>query len=240
VRGRLLSTREGTIALGIGAAALAGLIVFAYVKQYRATVNESAAPVNVLVARSLIEAGTPGDVVGQKEQFQITSVPKDELKVGAIRDPASLQGRYATADIFPGTQLTVAAFGGLTGATLGTQLVDAERAVAVPVEGPAGLIGAVQGGDKVDILVAIDGNSGPVVRTLLQNVYVLVPPVPAAGGIGGGTGGGNLTLRVTSRQAARLAFASQHGKLWLVLRPRSGATASQPSVVTTEQILAGR
>jgi Flp pilus assembly protein CpaB len=238
VSGKLLATREGTIALGVGAAVLAGLIVLAYVNQYRRSVDEGTSAVRVLVARNLIEKGTPGDVVGRKEQFQVTETSKDHLQVGALTDPSLLRGRVAASDIYPGEQLTAADFT-YAGPSLGTQLVDRERAVAVPVDNTHGLVGQVQTGDHVDILVGGSGDRGAVIRPLLQDVLVLSAPTPAGGGIGN-AGGSSLVLRVQLQDAAQLAFAADNGKIWVVLRPRTGAKNSHPSTVTSDKLLSGR
>ena len=52
--------------------------------------------------------GTSGTIIAKKELFQVASLPKDDLKVGAISDPAYLNGRVAAGDIFPGQQITTA------------------------------------------------------------------------------------------------------------------------------------
>jgi len=38
--------------------------------------------------------------------YASTTIPPEEVEVGAIADPAYLRGRTAAADIFPGQQLT--------------------------------------------------------------------------------------------------------------------------------------
>ena len=42
---RLLTTRRGTMALGIGAAVLAGIVLLAYLNQYRNNLANSSKPV---------------------------------------------------------------------------------------------------------------------------------------------------------------------------------------------------
>ena len=237
VSGKLLATREGTIALGVGAAVLAGIVILVYVSQYRRSIDEGAAPVGVLVARSLIESGTSGDVVGQKEMFQVQSTPQDQVKLGAISDPALLRGHYAVNDVYPGEQITAADFAGVTGSAVGTQLVDRERAVAVPVDSPHGLIGTVQAGDKVDMLVSIAGNGGAVMKTLLQDIYVLQPSVAGGGGIGSQGASSNMIVKVNPYQAAKIAYAAENGKVWIILRPRSGGKSAPPTTVTSTTIL---
>jgi Flp pilus assembly protein CpaB len=49
----------------------------------------------------------------------------------------------------------------------------------------------------------------------------------------------NVTVRVTHEQAARLAFSSENGKVWIVLRPRTGAKPTPPDLVTLETVLFG-
>src|SRR5438477_8325685 len=106
----LFSTRRGSILVGIGAAALAAIVVFVYLHNYRNSLNSAAAPASVLVAKNLIQKGTSGNIIGQTQQFQVASLPKKELQLGALTDPAALNGRVAAADIYPGQQLTVAEF----------------------------------------------------------------------------------------------------------------------------------
>ena len=62
----------------------------------------------MLVAKNLIPKGTSGIVIAEKQLFQAATLAKDDLKVGAISDPAYLNGRVAVADIFPGQQITTA------------------------------------------------------------------------------------------------------------------------------------
>ena len=49
----------------------------------------------------------------------------------------------------------------------------------------------------------------------------------------------NVTLRTTPYQAEQLAFASDNGKVWLVLRPPTGAQPSPPSLIDVESLLLG-
>ena len=58
---KLLSTRGGTVALGGVAALMAGFVLLLYLNQYRSSVNANSEPVTVLVAKTLIEKGMPGD-----------------------------------------------------------------------------------------------------------------------------------------------------------------------------------
>jgi Flp pilus assembly protein CpaB len=48
-----------------------------------------------------------------------------------------------------------------------------------------------------------------------------------------------VTLRATNAQAEKLAFGSDNGKIWLVLRPAAGARRVKPGLVTVETMLLG-
>jgi hypothetical protein len=56
---RLFATRKGAVAVGLAAAAVALVLLLVYVKQYRHNVSATAQTTQVLVARSLIQKGTP-------------------------------------------------------------------------------------------------------------------------------------------------------------------------------------
>jgi Flp pilus assembly protein CpaB len=77
---------------------------------------------------------------------------------------------------------------------------------------------------------------------MLRLVMQDVPVVTVAKGGGAGAGGSttsNVSLRVTDRQAAELAFATDNGKVWLALRPPTGAERVRPGLVTIETMLLG-
>ena len=103
---KLSQSRGWTLVVGIAAAVLAGVLLVVYLVQYRSSVNETTAPTPVLVAKNLIPVGTSGTVIAEKQLFQGATLAKDDLKVGAISDPAYLNGRVAVVDIFPGQQIT--------------------------------------------------------------------------------------------------------------------------------------
>ena len=231
----LFTTRRGSLLVGAAAAVLAGIILLAYLHQYRNSVNSASAPVSVLVAKNLIQKGTPGDIIGTSSQFQVASVPKGQLQVGALTDPAALSGRVAVTDIYPGQQLTAAYFAFAPPGTLQTKISGSDRAIAVQIDAEHGMVGQIGAGDHIDIFVGVNrlgsGGSQPIIKLLMDDITVLRAPV--------GTGSGLYTLRATGRQAAVLAFASDNGKLWFVLRPASGAKTVNPGFISAQSLLLG-
>jgi Flp pilus assembly protein CpaB len=241
---KLLSTRGGTVALGGAAAVMAAFVLLLYLNQYRSSVSADSEPVTVLVARTLIEKGMPGDVVGLNRLFQSDEAPKSQVKDGAITDPSTLRGRVAVEDIYPGQQLTVADFAGTTDA-IGAKLAGKHRAIAVPLDAARGLVGRVEPGDRVDVLAGFNvlGNSAggqgrPVVKVMMQNALVLDAPAETAAGLAAAQTA-NVVLRVSRDQATEIAWAVDNGKIWLVLRPRAGAPPTRPGVATAESVLTG-
>jgi Flp pilus assembly protein CpaB len=232
---KLLTTRRGTVTLGVIAAVIAGIAVLVYLNHYRNSVNAKAQPISVLVAKSLIQKGTPGEVVATTGLYQTTSIPKDHVKTGALVDPATLTGKVALADIYPGQQITEADFGA-GGNALTQQLARTQRAVVVPLDSPGEVGGQIAAGDHVDVWVGVNaqsanGVSRPLVQEVMQDMYVL-----NAGTTNGGTASGNVTLRATPHQAGELIYASSNAKIWLVLRPVVGSV-TKPPVITANDLL---
>jgi len=230
----LFSLRRGSILVGVAVAVIAAIVLFAYLHAYRNSVNNPNANVSVLVAKHLIEKGTPGDIIGTTGQYQVSAIPKGQLQVGALTDPATLAGRVAATDIFPSQQLTAASFVYAAPGTLSTKLVGTDRAIAVSMDATRGMAGQIAAGDRIDIFVGLNSagihGSQPVIKLLMSNVLVLRAPY--------GTGGA-YTLRVPEAQAAQLAYAVDNGHLWFVARPASGAKVQLPGLVTAQTLLLG-
>ena len=247
---KLFSTRGGTLILAGLAAVLATVAVLVYVHNYRSSVKSGGVPATVLVASKLIPKGMPGNLVATQHLFQATAIRESQVRTGALSDPSSLAGRVAATDIYPGQQLTDVDFT-FSGGTVATNLAGAERAIVLPLDAAHGLIGTVNPGDKIDVyvgfnLIAVDsagrpaGSSGrPVLRLLAQNVPVITIGGVNRGGIGASNTGTTVTLKVSPVQASELAFASDNGKIWLVLRPPTGGQSTPPNLVTAETILLG-
>jgi Flp pilus assembly protein CpaB len=230
----LFSTRRGSVLVGAAAAVVAGIVLVVYLHQYRNSVNSTQAPAAVLVASQLIPKGTPGDLVGSSSQFQVGSVPKAQLAVGALTDPAALTGRIAVRDIYAGQQLTAADFLYTSPDALQNKISGTDRAMNVSIDPQHGMIGLIGNGDRIDIFVGLNklGTNGgePVIKLLLSNVLVLRAPLG---------GGGMYTLRVPQAQAAWLSYAADNGRLWFVLRPASGAKVQNPGYITARTLLLG-
>jgi Flp pilus assembly protein CpaB len=233
---KLLATRRGTVLLGIAAAVLAAILLVVYLNRYRASFKSSNVAAQVLVAQRLIQAGAPGNLIASGRQFQVASIAKGEVRPGAITDPSTLRGLVATRDIYGGQQLTMADFTTAAPDALQTKLTGTDRAIQLPFDAPHGLTGQIQAGDHVDVyaLLNVQGPTGthPSITQLMDNALVLRTPAT-------GAASGTVVLRGKGLKTAELAWASDNGKLWLVLRPASGAKPVKPGLVTLQGLLLG-
>jgi Flp pilus assembly protein CpaB len=242
---KLLSTREGTF----GFAALAGMLaiglLLVFMRGYKNSVDEGAQPVTVLVAAESLPKGVAGNMIAEKGIFQATGFKRDQVKDGALTDPASLQGQVAVHDIVRGQQLTAADFSRPTNPVL-SRLADDQRAITIPLDSAHGMVGQIQTGDHVDVFAGFQvqpattgGRARPVMRVLLQNIEVLEAPAAPKGGLGGQAQTQNVVLKVSDKDAPQLAFSIDNGKVWISLRPPAGAKQDPPSLVTLDRLLLG-
>src|SRR6188472_2866069 len=74
---RMLSTRRGTLAVAGVCALIGAAMLMIFLSRYRESVAGAAAPTPVLVATSLIQKGTSGDVLAEKHQFETVTRAAD-------------------------------------------------------------------------------------------------------------------------------------------------------------------
>jgi Flp pilus assembly protein CpaB len=241
---KILSTRRGTLGLACVAAVVAGVALLIFVNSYKRTLDANAEPVTVLVARDALPKGSSGDLIAKKGLFEATGLKREQLEEGALTDPASMLGMVTTHEIVPGQQLTTSDFAKPTDPVM-SGLAAGDRAMTIALDSAHGMIGDVQAGDHVDVLAGFQvqpdgsGRPRPVLRTLLQDVEVLKAPKESTKQAMGAAQTQNVVLRVPEKSSPELAFSSDNGKVWIVLRPQAGADQSPPSLVTLDRLLLG-
>jgi pilus assembly protein CpaB len=233
-----LNSRTGVLTIAAIAAFFAAILVFAAINSARKDSTNASAPVTVLVANQLIPKGSSGQALAEGHLFRTARVGEQTLVPGAVTDVSQIKDKVATQDVYPGQQISARAFatsdGGLT-----TRLGPGDRAVAVPLDSAHGLVGDIAAGDRVDVLAGFNvqgatGGTRPVMKPLASNVLVLKTDKTGAGS----SSNSNVTLRVSASMATKLAFASENGKVWLVLRP-AGAKEAPSTPVSANSILFG-
>jgi pilus assembly protein CpaB len=224
----LLATRRGTLAVALAAVIIAAGIIVLALNRYRHSVNTSNSVESVLVANKPIEKGTPGATLVAQGMYAPAKVLEKRVSPGALTDAAALSGRVAVTNILPGQQLTLTDFA--YGGGVATELAANQRAIAIPLDASHGLSGILQTGDHVDVYSGFNAAAGAQVKLLISNVLVLEAGVGGSSGVvGGGNSSGQVVLAVNTNQAAEIAYASDNGKIWLVLRPGNAKNASRTS-----------
>ena len=230
----MFSTRRGAIITAVIAAALAAILIFAFVSNYTKSSTTAAVNTPVFVSSGFIPRGTPATVIASGQLLVRTTVPSTHVVVGAISDPSELQGKVAVQDVYPGQQVTAADFA-VGDVSLASQLTGSDRAISVPVDATHGLIGFVHAGDHVDVLASLSsGGSASQVTTMATNIDVLSAPSGGSGGVGSSSSGDSIVLRVTPKQASALAYASDNGRIWIVMRPPVGAIGTTTASTGTK------
>jgi Flp pilus assembly protein CpaB len=223
-----MSSRGWAIALGIGAVVLAAILLVVYLDRYRSRVSGENAPTPVLVAKQLIPRGTSGSIIASQSMYAPTTLPRKQVEVGAVSDPQFLVGRAAAADLLPGQQFTATDFAASDTSSVDSQITGTQRGVALSIGGVNAVASQVQAGDSVDVYIGVAG----VVKLFRSNVKVLaIPTTP------GPVGGGNLIVRVETKDVANWEYASTNSQLYFVIRPVTGAKPTKKATANTATIL---
>lgn len=210
--GQLLATRRGALSVAAIAAVLAGVLLFLFVQHYKKNPTPvAAAPSNVFVfvAGKYIPAGTPASTIGQSGLLRRTEIASTQVQAGAITDPSAIAGEVSATAIQAGQQVTAADFT-KTNITLGAYLTGDQRAIAVPLDASHGLTSYIGQGSTVDVM----DDAGGQITMVAQNVSVLENT------------GGIVVFRASDKLALQLAGLADNTKIWLTLRPPTGATDS--------------
>jgi len=238
----MLGTSRRPIIAGVAALVLATILLLVYLNHYRNSVKSSNASSSVLVAQAFIPKGTSATDVAEKGQWELTALPKDELKPDAVSDAALFKGQVALNDIYPGQQLTVTDFGvtpisaSLSGsdALLGEgKRAGTYRALSLPLDTTHGIVPQAQTGDTVDVYTLLGGT----MALLMENVLILAAPNQVATNTTA-PASGNYIMRVPVTMVPRFAWATDNNaKLWFALRPQKGAKPAPDIKVTSANVL---
>ncbi len=240
----MLGTPRRAIIAGVAALVLATILLLVYLNHYRSSVKSANANVTVLRAKVFIPRGTTAQAMARKGLFEVTAIPQDQLKNGAVTDAAVLHAQVALDDLYPGQQLTTSDFGttatssALSGSSvlLGTRgATGTWRAIAIHLDASHGIMPQIQTNDHVDVYTQIGATMG----LLMQNVYVLAAPNQVATGTAAPTSA-NYILRVPTKEAARFAFAADNGKIWFALRPQTESKPAGAAPVTESTFFSDR
>jgi len=227
VRKRLLFI----IALLCGLAAAVG--VYLYLDRMEQTYRRTGDFTTVVVAREPIPARTPI----KRDALAYRELPAAYVHPDAYRKIEDVIGKAATSAIIPGEQVLKSrtAMIGEASEDLALALNPGERAVSVAINEVSGVSGLLKTGDRVDVAVTFDletgGETASYTSTVIQNVRVLAAKrTSASGEQREGSRSQTVVLAVTPTQAQHLVLGSERGTIRILLRsPADGEIVSIPS-----------
>ena len=146
-----MRSRGLVVVLALILASIATAGVFLYSQGVKKDAIEGGDLRDVIVSKVDIPANTPVDPLIEQEEFEILQVPADAVVDGAVTDLSQLRGRTTTAHILAGEQIPAARVQGgiIPGGILG--IPEGHQAVAVSMDAPRAIAGAIAGGDHVTI-----------------------------------------------------------------------------------------
>ncbi len=233
--------------------ALVGVIlVFSYAQGADQRAVQNLAPVDVLVVKTAIPAGTSVDAM--KDSLDTQQLPGSAVPKTALHTLGDAQGKVAAVDLVPGE-------------TLVSERLVAPDALKTPgdVKVPAGLQevsfqlepqrvvgGLLVPGDHIGIFISMSSDK-PTTELVIHKVLVTMvqrapqtgasaqaTPNPTSGAAGSKdsalpTGSLLLTVAVSDVDASKVVFAAEYAKIWLSKEPLdakdSGPTLMQQSGV---------
>jgi len=214
-------------------AALGTTMVFIYVSNLNDQAIAKQSPVEVLVAKKPIAAGTSYKEASDAASFEKKTVSRDALADGALGSTDPLVGKVATTEIYTGQQIIPQMFGDRN--EISTLSVPPDMlAISVELDDPAQVAGFVEAGTNVAIFLTspvAKRGGGDETRLLLASVKVLAignqTAVPQdttdTGTEEASVPKTILTIAVGQEDYQRVLFGSTHGKLNLGLLGKDAA-----------------
>ncbi len=197
-------------------------------------------PVQVLVAKSVIHAGTPVSTAQSNGAFVLKTVPRSAVAQGALSSLTGMSDKVAAADIFPNEQILP---GKLTSAgAVGSLPIPAGKlAMSVQLGDPQRVAGFVAPGSEVAVFATVTppATTGGAGAVEITNLLLARVPVIAVGPTTVRAGDDRnkealptaiLTLAVSQREAAKLVQATQTGQLYFALLTKDSKVGPAPAV----------
>jgi pilus assembly protein CpaB len=242
-----MTYRVRNIVLAIVLAVVAALLTTFYVANYKRSVQQSEASVDILVAARDIPAGTPGAKVASGGYLAKRDVARRNVVPGAISSATQIENLIATQPVYAGEQVSTRRFSPVKQGGIRAKLKGNQRAIQIPGDANQILAGTLKAGDRVDIVAAFEvkligerDTEHTVSRTILRNIEVLAIS-------GGADATAKLTagpasaywvqLAVTDSQASKLWLAKTTGEWSLDLRPVIDSADSPENIETVRTVI---
>lgn len=196
----------------------------------------------------------PGAVISG-ENMAVASVPIGHLSMSAV-DPIqfdSFANRVLLAPMSPGEPLLAHFASGLNAERFSDLLEEGERAITLPVDSIKSNDGMLTFGDRIDLLLVLEGGRGSEAARqqlvpLVENVRVLAtgqtPLATREADLPAGEGDpdniySTVTVGVSAEQATQLLLAKDMGSVVVLLRNRTDEGPLQASTLSADGVLGG-
>jgi len=221
-----LNRRGVALILAILLAAGGSALLFDYVRGIEDRALAGTDPLEVLVAKTRIPAGTTVAQASANGWFEKRKLPEVAVLDGAIGSVAAIKGEAAIVDVLEGEQILGARFASPSEARGLLPIPDGRQAMTVDAALPPSVAGYIEAGDHVSVIAKVD-DPKPRTKFVLQDVQVLTVGRRSADGNDAGTRKGLAadeerglyTLAVTPAEAEKLAFAVMQGEIYFTLLP---------------------
>lgn len=237
----MTKSRLRNLALPLGLAVLAAILVGFYVVSYRKSVTHGAGLVKVLVASRDIPAGTEGSSIAAGGYLKTQTVPRRAVVPGAVTSAGPLTSLVAGGEIYKGQQITLRQFAPESQGGIFAKFSGDQRVVVVPGDANQMLAGTLSDGDRIDVVMTTKYHSGGLARAtsrvILRNLLVLNAPEGSKAASVAGAQIATATLVMTDREAQTMSWALSQGKWFFALRPTNQPRNSRPSIETLFSIL---
>lgn len=232
----MIRRRMVIVAVAVVAGLLAMSAAYAYLQGSESRAYSGAQLVKVFKVVKDVPKGFSGDEALAKEFIAADEVPQEYRPGTALTDLNVLRGKVALSGLSANQVVVDGMFVDprVAQVTAAQRIPAGNVAVTVAVDQVRGVAGLLVPGDKVNILVKVDGAQ----RLLLQNVPILFIGATAAPEAGdtatvANPGSDLITFAVPPTEAARIAFAStQEDGLYLTLVPPDNKPVDVPAINT--------
>ncbi len=235
------------IAFGLAAA----FVATTYLKGARTEIANENQPVQVLVAQQDLPQGMSAEELMAKKYVKLEEVPRRFVSRDAVSSQRPIENQVLAVPVSKGDQLTLTRFTFASDAGLSYSVPDNLVAITVDVDDVTGVAGMLKPGDSVIVFASFKpegGLSAARTETLIPKARVLATGSQLnvveqtddgeakSGGVLGGTAGktaayGTVTLALSADDAARVAFARQHGAIQLALLAQTAPDGDPPHAI---------
>lgn len=233
----MTKSRLRNLALPLGLAAAAAILIGIYVVSYRNSVTHGAKLVTVIVATRDIPAGTDGSTIAGGGYLKSQTVPRRAVVPGSVASGAPLTSKVTSTQIYKGEQITLRQFVPIAQGGIFAEFSGNQRVVVVPGDPKQLMAGTVSEGDHVDVVATTRYHVNDLQRAsskvVLRNLLVMKPAEDNGQTTVSGQPTTSATLIMTDKQSQTMSWVLHQATGWmLVLRPTNKPTNSVPSLDT--------